>query len=278
MQKSDAQIPPFEQALEQIARERPCWQTLDEVWSLAGEPVAADPISEVLRIRRHDGVYYLKRYTAGGKWLRRYAGRSRPRAEFENLRMFAELGIPTAEVVGYSAQKRYGVVRRAALMTREIPQTEDLAQLARRGDSRLADEHWVDTVSRQLADYTARLHRTGFAHNDLKWRNILVTQGTEPRVYLIDCPLGRRRYGLLRRRAQVKDLACLDLHARIHLRQTVRLRFYLRYCGVRRLSKADKRLLRWVLRFFDRRDDRLTRRIGRWRRRLGSATYSRGRM
>lgn len=247
--------------------DHPAWLSLDEMWNLVGEPVAADPISDVLRIHHDGGVYYLKRYTAAGKWLRRYVGRSRPRAEYDNLRKFTELGIPTAEVVGYSAQKRCGVLRRAALMTREIPRTEDLAHLARRGDPRLQDARWIDSVSRQLADYTARLHRIGFAHNDLKWRNILVTQGSKPEVFLIDCPLGRRRYGPLQRRAQIKDLACLDHHARVHLSKTVRLRFYLRYRGIHRLTKTDKRFLRRVLRFFDGRDDRLTRRIGRWRRR-----------
>lgn len=238
------------------------WQTLDQAWQATGELIAADPISRVIKVERQGTTYYVKRYTAAGKWLRRYFGRSRPRAEHDNLRLFARLGIPTAEVTGFFMERRWGLLRRAVLITRELPRTSDLARLATADDVRLRNRHWIDTVSRQLADYTARLHRVGFAHNDLKWRNVLVSADT-PQVYLIDCPLGRRRYGLLRRRSRIKDLACLDRTARFHLSRSDRLRFFLRYRGIDRLSRADKAFIRKVLRFYDGRDDRVTRRIGR---------------
>jgi len=45
-------------------------------------------------------------------------------------------------------------------------------------------------VLTQVAAITRSLHAHGFAHNDLKWRNLLVDDQPEPTVYLIDCPSG----------------------------------------------------------------------------------------
>ncbi|KAB7628203.1 lipopolysaccharide kinase InaA family protein [Alkalilimnicola sp. S0819] len=239
------------------------WRDLDEAWSWEGERVAGDLISEVLRLERPDGVYYLKRYSAAGKMLRRLFGRSRPRGEYENLRLFARLGIATADIAGFEQHRAWGRFRRAALVTREIPDTTDLARMAREADPKLRDRRWVAEVSRQLADYTARLHRIGFCHNDLKWRNVMVSRGAPPRVYLIDCPIGRRRYGLLRRRGRIKDLACLDRHARVELSRSQRLRFYLLYRGLARLDARGRREIRGVLGFYDGRDQRLTKRLDR---------------
>lgn len=51
-----------------------------------------------------------------------------------------------------------------------------------------------------------------------------------------------------------KDLACLDKVAKQVLTRTQRLRFYLQYRGVLRLTGADKRQLRRILKFFEGRE------------------------
>src|SRR5690606_18586450 len=99
-------------------------------------------------------------------------------AEWENLQYFERLGIPSASLIGYG-QSGWGRGFRGALITTELADTQDLAELARCGDMRLIQPEWVAGVSRQLAAITRTLHSHRFAHNDLKWRNLLVNGGGE---------------------------------------------------------------------------------------------------
>lgn len=80
--------------------------SLDAVFAIQGERLTRDPLSEVVRIER-DGVnYYVKRYTGAGKHMRRYLGRPRIKAEWQNLKQFAKWGIPTAEVVAWGLERK----------------------------------------------------------------------------------------------------------------------------------------------------------------------------
>src|SRR5690606_2641807 len=118
--------------------------SLEAVFALQGERLTKDPLSEVIRLER-DGVrYYVKRYWGAGKGLRRYFGRPRVKAEWQNLRHFAKWGIPTAPIVAWGLERKAGAFVRGALITRELPETLDLAHMAKRGDPRLADPRWVD--------------------------------------------------------------------------------------------------------------------------------------
>ncbi|NMG77198.1 lipopolysaccharide kinase InaA family protein [Aromatoleum diolicum] len=224
--------------------------SLDAVFALAGQRVARDPLSEVLKVDIAGRNYYVKRYHGAGKHLRRWLGRPRVKAEWENLRHFAAWGIPTATVVAWGMERRAGAFHRGALITAELARTTDLAQLANTHDPRLTDRRWVAAVSRQLAQVTRRMHAQRFTHNDLKWRNLLVDDAIEPQLYLIDCPGGDFWRGPLLRYRIVKDLACLDKVAKYHLTRTQRLRFYLDYAGKRRLDAADKRRVRRITDFF----------------------------
>ncbi|MNF42582.1 Lipopolysaccharide core heptose(I) kinase RfaP [compost metagenome] len=225
---------------------------LDRVFALQGDWITSDPLSEVLRVE-HLGVrYYVKRYWAAGKGLRRWLGRSRVKAEWQNLKYFTQWGIPTAPVVGWGQERRAGAFHRGALITRELEGTVDLAGMARDGDLRLADPRWVDRVSRQLAKATRQLHQHGFAHNDLKWRNLLVDQAGN--LFLIDCPTGTFWWGPFLRYRVIKDLACLDKLAKYHLSRSQRLRFYLQYLGRPSLQAGDKRQVRQILKFFEGRE------------------------
>lgn len=225
---------------------------LDAVFALEGEKITRDPLSEVLRVEVDGLRYYVKRYWAAGKGLRRLVGRPRVKAEWQNLKHFAQWGIPTAPVVGYGLERKAGTFARGALITQELENTEDLAQLARANDARLRDSAWVDTVSRQLASATRTMHAHHFAHNDLKWRNLLVNPQGE--LFFIDCPTGAFWRGALLRRRIVKDLACLDKVAKQQLSRTQRLRFYLQYRGRQRLSLGDKRRVRQIIDFFEGRE------------------------
>jgi hypothetical protein len=226
--------------------------SLEAVFALQGRRLTKDPLSEVILIERGGVRYYVKRYWGGGKGLRRYIGRPRVKAEWQNLRHFAKWGVPTALIVACGLERQMGRFVRGALITRELDNTEDLALLANRNDPRLQDRDWVDGVSRQLAQATRTLHDHHFTHNDLKWRNLLVNDRGE--LFFIDCPTGSFWWGPLLRYRIIKDLACLDKVASKVLSRTQRLSFYLQYRGRERMSAADKRRIGRVVKFFEGRE------------------------
>jgi len=225
---------------------------LDAVFALEGEPIARDPLSEVIRVECGGLRYYVKRYWAAGKGLRRYLGRPRVKAEWQNLKHFERWVIPVAPLVAWGLERRAGAFVRGELITLEVPNTVDMAAMARNNDSRLADRCWVERISRQVALATRTLHDHRFAHNDLKWRNLLVNDAGE--LFLIDCPSGDFWWGPFLRRRIVKDLACLDKVAKQRLSRTQRLRFYLQYQQRPRLVPADRAVIDQVLRYFEGRE------------------------
>lgn len=226
--------------------------SLEAVFALQGERLTKDSISEVIRVERGGINYYVKRYRVPGTGLRRYLGKPRVKAEWQNLKRFAQWGIPTAEVVARGQERQGLAYGRGALITRELQRTEDLSVLAEHKDARLNNRRWVRTISQQLASYTRRMHDHHFTHNDLKWRNLLVDN--HARVYFIDCPNGAFWWSFMLRYRITKDLACLDKVAKHHLSATQRLRFYLEYRQRDRLNDSDKRRIRHIVHFFEGRE------------------------
>ena len=227
---------------------------LDSVFALDGEIVAMDSMTRTLRVEISGRCYYVKRYAGlGKKPLRRWLATPRVQLEWQNLGHFADWGIPTARLVGHGLESRGGRFLRGALITSEIPDTTDLGWLARNNDPRLKSRRWLDGVSRQLADIARRMHERRFVHGDFKWRNLLV-DGAD-RLYLIDCPSGGFWWPPFLEYRIVKDLACLDKLAKLHISRTRRLRFYLDYARKKTLDAGDKQRLRKIAGFFSGRDD-----------------------
>lgn len=223
---------------------------IDSVFALQGKVITQDGISSVHKVWVGDRFYYVKRYTGAGKNLRRYVGRSRIQAEWENLLTFQAWGIPTAPVVAFGSERHAGAFMRGALITEELAGTRDLADLARSADARLKDSAWVAHVSRQIAFATRMMHEQGFTHNDLKWRNILVGERVRPRVHMIDCPAGTFWWGPMLQYRIIKDLACLDKLGKRHLRRSQRMAFFKVYLGKTTLNASDKKRIRAIVNFF----------------------------
>lgn len=226
--------------------------SLESVFALEGERITHDPLSELIRVNRQGVNYYVKRYRNAGKGLRRYAARPRIKAEWQNLKRFAKWGIATAEVIAQGLERQAGAFVRGAMITREIPHSRDLADLAHNKSPLLSNPAWVKQVSAQVAHAARVMHQHGFTHNDLKWRNLLVDD--QVKVYLIDCPAGTFWWEPMLRYRIIKDLACLDKVAKYHLSNTQRLRFYLQYCQRSRLKAEDKQKIVKILRFFEGRE------------------------
>jgi tRNA A-37 threonylcarbamoyl transferase component Bud32 len=227
---------------------------LDAVFAIEGEIVSKDSLSHTVRVEVNGRRYYVKRYHGlGKKPLRRWFGTPRVQLEWENLQRFADWGIPTAPLVAYGLERQGGRFVRGALITAEIPETTDLAKLARSHDPRLKSQSWRNGVSVQVADIARRMHSRRFAHGDLKWRNLLVD--ASGKVFLIDCPRGGFWWPPFLEYRIIKDLACLDKVAKRHLSRTQRLRFYLDYTKKKKLEDADRQRIRKIVGFFAGRDE-----------------------
>ncbi len=113
-------------------------------------------------------------------------------------------------------------------------------------------------MSRQVAHASRVMHMHKFAHNDWKWRNILVS-GDEaaPQITLIDCPAGMFWCWRFFEYRRIKDLACLDKIGRRALSRHQGLRFvryYLCLGSGQVFSTAQRQQLNKIEHFSDGRD------------------------
>ncbi len=192
--------------------------------------------------------YFVKKYQVTRPGVRDLLAKAKVRSEWDNLLFFRQLEIPTPLPVAYGESRDRGVFREGVLITAEVEYAMDLEALADSGNPCLHDRAWFRQLCYGLAGPLRRLHDLGFTHNDLNWRNILLTLEPQLVVYFFDCPAGRRWSWPFLSFRIVKDLTHLDKMGRRHLRRSERLRFYLIYAGRDRLSQRDKRILRRVLR------------------------------
>lgn len=227
--------------------------TLDGCFAMQGKRLVRDPKSSVLFCEQ-DGIgLFVKKYFRSGKFLRKYLGRSRVRAEWENLQLFAALGIPTPPLVAWGETRDGLRFVRGALVTLQVPHAINLLDMHHARSPWVFERDKFRQLAVQVADYTRRLHRAGFAHGDLNWRNILVSCDpalSVPKILFFDSPAGRTwRWPFLEYRI-VKDLALLEKIARRELPLRWRLWFYQQYTGRKKLSPADRRRLRNIAEYF----------------------------
>jgi tRNA A-37 threonylcarbamoyl transferase component Bud32 len=199
-------------------------------------------------------LYYKEYRYAPPSW-RFMTRRSKARCEYQNLGVFESLQIPTAPRVAWAEERDIlHRLRRAIIITRTIPGALTLPQfIASFCPHRALPEHRAlrDSIWRQLANMTRRLHDGDFFHNDLVWRNILVTREphtADPRLWWIDCPRGRFDSGSRRQQhRRIKDLASLDKLGAVHCSASERLQFLKFYLRKDRLDAATKQLARATL-------------------------------
>lgn len=223
------------------------FESLDAVFRLDGEQVTYAKTRDVIRHAQGGKTYYVKRYTHAGKGLRAHLGRSRARAEWENLQLFRQLGIPAPRLVAFG-EKRAGMKYiKGALVMHEIPNTFPLENLAKEPEL-LALRPWRLKAIKQLAHHIARMHESGFVHGDCYWRNFLVTLSDDPVVYCIDCPQGKKTIGPRLQYGIARDLACLYKDAHPFFSKTDMMRFFKQYSKHTKLTLKDKQLIKNVIR------------------------------
>lgn len=207
-----------------------------------------DTSSKAYRITLGGLVLFVKYYQAAQDGLRfSRLIRSKPRHERDNLQLFSKLGVPTLEPVAVGEKRRWGVFQTGFLATLEEPEAVELSVLARSSPEQFSDREFFSELVDKLADGVRKLHQHNFFHNDLNWRNVLIRQHPELEVMIFDSPIGRRWHPPLREHRLIKDLAALDRLARVYLRRSQRLRFYLQYSEQESLTAADKKRLTRIL-------------------------------
>ncbi len=233
------------------------FSSLEKVFSLAeGEIVSQDSICSVTKIKIDNRWFYIKRYKEAGKGLRKYIGRSRCRAEWENLEICQQLKINTPKVVAYGEESwlfNFNEPRRAVLITEAVENAVDLEKMMDDHPEFFAHPAWRKKVSNILADYIGRLHKYDFIHRDFKARNILISKDVDnPKVYFFDMPAGDQVSSLKLTHGLKKDLFLLDRSIGKKISRSEKLRFYLVYKVIPRLTKAEKRFIRGIYRFYKR--------------------------
>ena len=205
----------------------------------------------------NEDVFYKRYVFPKPSWS--FIGRaSKARREFENYAVFRRLGIQCADAIASGELRDYmGRLRVAWILTRAVPDALTLTDFVQKHASRRAapeSRRLRYALINRLAAMTRQIHDAGFFHNDLVWRNVLVTWpgSGEPKLWWIDCPRGRfARF--FKRRLAVKDLALLDKLAAEHCTKAERLRFVRSYLGKSRLDGEVRNCAKTVLAYGQRR-------------------------
>lgn len=236
------------------------FSSMDEIFKLESTIISKSPQSEIFSHTIEGKTYFVKRYFRS-KGLASWFGFSRLRVEARNQHRFKEMQIPAASVVAYGERSLLSKTLKGVLITEGIENVTELVKIAKGNPEKFQEIRWRNTIISQLAHIVATLHQNRFCHNDLHWRNILIQQkeqNAEPKIYLIDCPSGKRLWWPFLYYRKLKDLASLDKLAPIYLTRTQRLKFYLEYRQITKLSNDDKIIIKGV---FARKASRLKRKI-----------------
>ena len=189
---------------------------------------------------------------------------SKVKHEYAFLLELRRNGVDAAVPIAYGEQRLARWLLRSFLVTEGVPEPTPLDIFICQLLPRLPAREHKRTRHRLLtglAESMRRFHAKGFVHNDLYWRNIVLSRLSLDRFFLIDAPKGRRCWPWEKQRCRAKDLATLDAPAPLFFRRTERLRFFLYYVGGQRLTPTDKRLLRVILRRAEPERERQFRRV-----------------
>ncbi|GAA5315044.1 MAG: lipopolysaccharide kinase InaA family protein [Candidatus Pelagadaptatus aseana] len=231
---------------------RQAFASLTSVLDLQGEVVSRSKLGTVERVLLDGRYYFVKKYFNAGDGVANFSPVSKARREWQNLQLFQRWGLPAVDLAAYGEVSYFSRPRTAALVTLGVDGSDDLKSLFDKGSPKLQNAEWVDAVMAQVAHATRVMHQHRFAHNDWKWRNILVRDDEQgrPEIFMIDCPSGMSWINPFFEYRRIKDLACLDKVASKILDQDQRLRFYKMYTGSSDLTAKDHKVIAKVQGFF----------------------------
>lgn len=221
--------------------------TIDSVFKHRASLLSRSDQSEVFKYEIDHQTYFIKRYYKTRGFLS-WLGHSRFKNEIRNQRWFNLMNIPSAKLISSAEQSYLLKTTKGFLITEGLTNTKSLADIARDSPAFFSDTKRISLLVNNIAHVLSQLHLHHFCHNDLHWRNLLVEKDSETmNVYLIDCPSGHFLPWPVFHYKRIKDLANLDKQAPDFLSRTMRLRFFLAYRGIQRLTLTDKQFITSVL-------------------------------
>lgn len=223
--------------------------SMDDCLALKGKQVSKGPSNTVTLHEANGQAFYMKRFVPGKRRVRKYFVRSRVRAEWEHLLWFQKQGIDTPKILAYGEEYHSGKFQRGVLVTLALHGAKDMESLAKHKSPLIFERDKFRAIARKVAKFTKVMHSKKFTHNDLDWRNILVTD--EMDVYFFDCPGGRFWVWPFLEYRIIKDLSHLDKIARECISLRWRLWFYKQYTGRNKLNKTDRARLKKIARYYD---------------------------
>jgi len=160
----------------------------------------------------------------------------------------AEAGISTPKTICRGEQWGLLFERRSFVITEELAGAEAIERrLPECFDSPVTSRNLKlrrDFIAR-LAEFIKKFHDTNYRHRDLYFSHIFYSD--DGRFYLIDLARAFKPF-LLQQRFRIKDISQIYYSAPgRYFSRTDRLRFYFGYTGRRKLSDADKMLIREVV-------------------------------
>jgi hypothetical protein len=166
--------------------------------------------------------------------------------ERRGLAQFQALGLDCPEVVAWGSDRSpSGRLRRECLVTRTVPATQPLEQWVLERRATPQGRRARQLLVARLAAEVRRLHDAGYFHRDLRWRNLMIREGSggEPIPVWHDSPRGLRcRVPLLMGYFRLRELARMDRAARARCTLRERAEFLRRYLGD---EARDGGLRRW---------------------------------
>jgi len=177
------------------------------------------------------------------------------RVEAENLEALAADGIEVMDLIAYGEKLHTDGLMESFLLTEELEGYTELHDFLRRRFSPrelhhgTRRDHELNQIICQVAQIARRFHESGYNHRDFYCWHFFVREPLPGRfeIKLIDLQRVQRRRRF-RRRWIVKDLAQLAWSAPFdRVKCTHRMAFMRHYLGARKLTAADKRLIREVL-------------------------------
>ena len=180
----------------------------------AGEVLAESRTTSTVLVTLADGRRIcLKRYRYPKPILRYAVRRSRAEAEWGNLAILREIGLKTANPVGWGEKRGNKLLKGCFIMTAYLAGFTDLAVYSRGnfpapGDG---DPGVRRRIATALAETAKKMHDARFINRGFLFRNLLFDpEAREAEFHLIDSPKGYRTTSAHRlRKGRVEDLAAI---------------------------------------------------------------------
>jgi hypothetical protein len=195
---------------------------------------------------------YLKIFhrSAGAAWLKDFFRPSKARRFWRLSLLLAQSGFDVPRVVAFGEERRFGMLRRAFVLTERVAGQAAPEFLRARAACALDEKSLAIKRAgiRQCAALVRRLHRSGFVHGDLVASNLLLFEDPngELKIYFMDNDRTRRYPSWLPQSRWKRNLVQLNRMPLPAISLQDRMRFLYAYLDKPKLSSAERRLARWL--------------------------------